>query len=145
MRLKESLWGAPFPQSPQLPWLWCARCVWRRYGAGTKGWAAVGVCGSWEGPVCHHQQSGRLPTRPSSCAKQWGPGQAGGGDGGCIAALQLTELPAHGRGTWDRRHLRGSLSPTVAQQACTQTKRLERLLSCFGKNSINMKTRALPK
>lgn len=31
--------------------------------------------------------------------QEWGPGQAGGGDGGCIAALQLAEVLVHGGGT----------------------------------------------
>lgn len=80
MRLRESLWRASPPQPLKLPWLWCARCVWRRCGGGARGWAAVGACGSWEGPMCQQQLAGRSPTRLSSCAQQVGPG-AGRGRG----------------------------------------------------------------
>lgn len=79
-----------------------------------------------------------------SRAQPAGPGQAGGGDDGCMAALQLAEVPAHGGGTGARRLLCGSLAPARTQQLCTYTKGLQGLLSCFGKSSADLKTRALP-
>lgn len=72
LRLKASLWWASCPEPLKLPWLWCARCAWRRCGGGTRGWAAVEACGSWEETACQQQLAGRSPTRLSSCAQPVG-------------------------------------------------------------------------
>lgn len=113
----------------------CVKEVWRRnkrMGSGGSLWLLGGNCvpaaAGWQ---ITHQVIQLCPT-----------------SGGTAAASLLYSWqrcrPAHGRGTWDRRRLSGLLSPTVTQQVCTYTKRLQGLLSRFGKISIDLKPRALP-
>lgn len=145
VRLKENSWWASSSQSLKVPWLWWEQGVWCEAGVEDE---------QEEGQQYEPVATGRdlcpssscwLADHPPGCpavSNKWGLGQAGGADGGCIAALHLAEMVVHGGGaeTWGTCVL---LSPTVTQQVCTYTKRHQGLLSFFGKFSTDFKMRAV--
>ena len=98
-RLKESLWWASEVASEVASALMCkmyVKEVWRRnkrMGSSRSLW----LLGGTRVPATAGWQI--TPPGYPAVPNKWGPGQAGGVDGGCIAALQPAEVPVHGRGT----------------------------------------------